>query len=70
MPLRSTARLLYMGALSAVHGRNPLHHFYDRLVERGKAKKLAEVAAARKILVWVWTLFSRQIDWNPEYHAS
>ena len=62
-------RLLYMGALSAVHGRNPLHHFYERLVERGKAKKLAVVAAARKLLVWAWTIFSRQIDWNPDLHA-
>jgi transposase len=62
-------RLLYMGALSAVHGRNPLHHFYERLVERGKAKKLAVVAAARKILVWAWTLFSREVDWNPELHS-
>lgn len=63
-------RLLYMGALSAVHGHNPLHHFYERLVERGKAKKLVIVAAARKILVWAWTLFSRKIDWNPELHAT
>jgi transposase len=62
-------RLLYMGALSAVHGRNPLHHFYERLVNRGKAKKLAVVAAARKILVWAWILFSRQIEWDPELHA-
>jgi transposase len=62
-------RLLYMGALSAVHGRNPLHHFYERLVERGKAKKLAVVAAARKLLVWAWTIFSRKLDWNPELHA-
>ena len=63
-------RLLYMGALRAVHGRNPLHHFYDRLVERGKAKKLAVVAAARKILVWAWTIFSRRLDWNPAFHVT
>ena len=62
-------RLLYMGALSAVHGRNPLHHFYERLVNRGKAKKLAVVAAARKILVWAWILFSRKVEWDPELHA-
>lgn len=61
-------RLLYMGALSAVHGHNPLHAFYERLVGRGKAKKLAVVAAERKILVWAWTIFSRQIEWNPDFH--
>jgi transposase len=62
-------RLLYMGALSAVHGQNPLHAFYERLVGRGKAKKLVVVAAARKLLVWAWMLFSRQTEWNPDFHA-
>jgi transposase len=62
-------RLLYMGALSAVHGQNPLHGFYERLVGRGKAKKLVVVAAARKLLSWAWILFSRQTDWNPDFHA-
>lgn len=61
-------RLLYMGALSAVHGHNPLHTFYERLVGRGKARKLAVVAAARKLLTWAWVLFSRQSTWNPELH--
>lgn len=62
-------RLLYMGALSAVHGHNPLHIFYERLVGRGKARKLAVVAAARKLLTWAWVIFSRQTVWNPEFHA-
>lgn len=48
---------LYMGALGALRGDNPVHQFYDRLVGRGKAKKLALVAAARKILVWAWAVF-------------
>ena len=61
-------RLLYMGALGGVSGRNPLTAFYQRLVQRGKAKKVALVAAARKILVWAWTIFSRQLDWNPHFH--
>lgn len=57
-------RLLYMGALGGVRGNNPLKSFYQRLVGRGKAKKVALVAAARKILVWAWTIFSHQIDWR------
>lgn len=63
-------RLLYMGALGGVRGQNPLKPFYDRLVGRGKAKKIALVAAARKILTWAWTIFSRQIEWNPAFHAN
>jgi transposase len=62
-------RLLYMGALSAVHGHNPLHLFYERLVGRGKARKLAVVAAARKLLTWAWVIFCRQSTWNPEFHS-
>lgn len=62
-------RLLYMGALSAVHGQNPLHAFYQRLVARGKAKKLVVVAASRKLLTWAWMLFSRQMHWNPDFHT-
>lgn len=62
-------RLLYMGALRAVHGQNPLHAFYECLVARGKAKKLVVVAAARKLLIWAWMLSSRQTEWNPDFHA-
>lgn len=62
-------RLLYMGALSAVHGNNPLHTFYQRLVGRGRPKKVAVVAAARKLLTWAWVLFSRQDSWNPDLHT-
>lgn len=45
-------RLLYRGALGVLRGQNPLHDFYDRLVGRGKAKKLALVAASCKLLTW------------------
>ncbi len=48
---------LYMGALGALRGKNPFHAFYQRLVDRGKPKKLALVAAARKLLVWAWAVF-------------
>ena len=62
-------RLLYMGALGGVRGKNPLQPFYNRLVGRGKANKVAPVAAARKILTWAWTFFSRQIEWDPAFHT-
>jgi transposase len=63
-------RLLYMGALGGVRGKNPLRPFYNRLVGRGKAKKVALVAAARKILTWAWIIFSRQVEWDPAFHAN
>lgn len=63
-------RLLYMAALGGVSGKNALKIFYERLVGRGKAKKVALVAAARKILTWAWTIFSRQIEWDPAFHVN
>jgi transposase len=63
-------RLLYMGALGALRGQNPLHAFYDRLVGRGKAKKLALVAASRKLLTWSWAIFASGTVWNPALFAA
>ena len=58
-------RLLYMGALGGVRGQNPLREFYQRLVGRGKAKKLALTAGARKILVWAWAVYRHDTAFNP-----
>lgn len=49
---------LYMSALGGVGGNNPLRAFYQRLVGRDKPKKVALTAAARKIVVWSWMVFS------------
>ena len=47
-----------MGALGGIKAKNsPLTAFYQRLVGRGKPKKVALVAASRKILVWSWAVF-------------
>jgi transposase len=58
-------KLLFLGALGGVRAHSPLREFYHRLVERGKAKKLALVAAARKILTWAWVVFSRGEAFDP-----
>ncbi|NEU84642.1 transposase [Nostoc sp. UIC 10630] len=58
-------KLLYMGALGGSRGNNCLRSFYLRLVGRGKAKKLALLAAARKILVWAWAVFRRKTTFDP-----
>ncbi len=58
-------RLLYMGALGGVRGHNVLREFYQRLVGRGKKKRLALVAAARKILTWAWAVYRTRCDFDP-----
>ena len=44
-------RALYMAALVAVRWNEPLRDYYQKLVIRGKAKKLALIACARKLLI-------------------
>lgn len=58
-------QFLFMGAFGGVRGNNHLRSFYQRLVGRGKAKRLALVAAARKLLVWAWMVFSTKSDFDP-----
>ena len=54
-----------MGALGGVRGHNALRQFYQHLVSRGKAKRLALVAAARKILIWAWAVLDSGVDFDP-----
>lgn len=49
---------LFLCALGGVRGNNRLKQIYTSLCARGKAKKLALVACARKALVWAWTIFT------------
>lgn len=44
-------RVLYMGALVASSHNEKFKHFYKKLVEAGKPKKVALVAVMRKMLV-------------------
>jgi transposase len=67
---REVRRLLYMGALGASRGHNPLPTFYERLVGRGKAKKLALVAAARKLLTWAWAVYQAGTPFDATKFAA
>ncbi|HEX9114846.1 MAG TPA: IS110 family transposase [Anaerolineae bacterium] len=62
--------VLFMSALGGVRGANPLRTFYQRLVAAGKPKKVALVAAARKILVWAWAVFRYQVPFMAEKAAA
>jgi transposase len=63
---RAIRPLLYMGALGGIGGKNALRAFYERLVGRGKAKKLALIACARKILVWAWAVHRDQTAFRQQ----
>jgi len=67
---RQLRRRLYLAAFGGVRAKSgPLRDFYGRLVGRGKAKKLAVTAAARKILIWAWAVYRTQTDFDRQPHV-
>jgi transposase len=57
-------RVLYMATLSATRHNPRIKVFYQRLLARGKAKKVALVAAMRKLLTIVNTLIKNDVLWQ------
>lgn len=60
--VRST---LYMGTLSAIRHNPVIKEFYQRLLDKGKLKKVALTACMRKLLVILNTMVKTGQDWNP-----
>jgi hypothetical protein len=48
------------------YARRLLRHSYERLVDRGKAKFVAQIAIARTLLVWARADFRAGDDFNPQ----
>lgn len=57
-------RTLYMAALSASRTNPVIRRFYQRLLERGKEKKVALTACMRKLLAIVNTMLTRMEPWR------
>jgi transposase len=55
---------LYMGAVVAMRHNPIIKDFYDRLVERGKSKKLALTACVRKMLVILNAMVRANRPWQ------
>nr|WP_255582002.1 transposase [Cupriavidus sp. AU9028] len=62
-------RALYMATLVAVRHNPVLKHFYNRLVAAGKLKKVALVAAMRKVLGMLNAMAKHRCPWNPALSA-
>lgn len=60
----SVRRVLYMAALTATRHNTRIKAFYQRLLAEGKPKKLALVAAMRKLLTIINTLIKRDELWT------
>jgi transposase len=58
---------LYMPAISACRYNQRLKQLYIRLVIKKNVKKVAIIAVARKLLILIYTLFKKNIDYIPNY---
>lgn len=67
---RRIRNLFYMACLGAATRHNPvLKAFYQRLLAKGKEKKVALVACMRKLIVILNVMIARRQKWNPALHA-
>ena len=61
----SIRRVLYMATLSAIRNNPIIQAFYQRLLAKGKLKKVALTACMRKLLVILNAMVKSGQDWNP-----
>jgi transposase len=59
--------VLYMATLSAIRHNPVIREFYQRLVARGKAKKVALVACMRKLLTILNRMVKDSTTWDPAF---
>lgn len=63
-------RTVYLAALTAVRCEGCFRELYQRLLRKGKAKKLALVAVARKVLTVALAVVKSKRPFDPHYHAT
>ena len=63
-------RLLYMPTLVATVHNPVISAMYNRLIERGKPKKVAIVACMRKLLIITNAMIRDRTSWTPELAAA
>lgn len=61
---------VHMPALCAVQHNKELKKFYQHLVERKKAKKIALTAVSRKLLCLIYTLWKKDECYQKQYHPA
>jgi len=67
---RRTRNVFYMACLGAATQHNPvLKAFYDRLVAKGKQKKVALVACMRKLISILNIMIERRQKWDASRYA-
>ncbi|ECO1013919.1 IS110 family transposase, partial [Salmonella enterica subsp. enterica serovar Newport] len=61
--------VLYMGVMSATRFNPVIKEFFERLVAKGKPKKLAYIACVHKLLRIINAMVRDGTSFNPDLHA-
>ena len=67
---RDVRSVLYMATLAATRCNPTIRAFYQRLCQAGKPRKVAIVAAMRKLLTILGAILRQQKPWDPAVHTS
>jgi transposase len=62
--------VLYMATVTAVRFNPVIRSFYQRLIGLGKPRKVAHVAAMRKLLLILNSILKHRVGWNPDFATS
>lgn len=63
-------KAVYMPALSACKHNPKLKELYIRLVAKKGTKKVALIAVARKLLLLIYTIFTKNVDYISNYNPA
>jgi transposase len=58
--------MLYMAALVAIRFNPPIKAFYERLIQKGKLKKVALTACMHKLLIFLNAMMNKNQVWQPQ----
>jgi transposase len=63
-------KAVFMPALSACKHNHKMKELFTRLVAKGKNKKLALIAVARKLLLLIYTIWKNNTEYIPNYNPA
>lgn len=61
---------VYLPALTAVRYNPHMKAYYNRILQKGKAKKVGLCAVARKMLLLVYYLWTNESEYDPDYSPA
>jgi transposase len=66
---QSIRKVLFMTALTAMKWNPLIKEFYERLLARGKVKKVAVIACMHKLLTIMNAMVRAQTLWRPAFSS-